>query len=108
LNDIIIKIEIFFYYNKKNLFDKIQAKFWYEKAANNVNIIAKDFLKKNYVRKLKVDINKFKLYKVFFLKKLSQCGLYYFGKMLLITNNEKSFIILRKQQKMAVNSHNLI
>ncbi|GET01068.1 Sel1 repeat family protein [Rhizophagus clarus] len=79
--------------------NKIQAKFWYEKAANNGNIIAKNFLKEYYNKKTKVRVNKskeFKFYEVFFLKNLCQRGLYYLGKMILKTNYEKSFYYFQK------------
>ncbi|RGB38822.1 hypothetical protein C1646_755227 [Rhizophagus diaphanus] len=54
--------------------DKIQAKYWHEKAEDNGNIIAKNILKKY----------------------LSQLGLYSVGKILLKANYEKSFHYLQK------------
>ncbi|GES76006.1 kinase-like domain-containing protein [Rhizophagus clarus] len=79
--------------------DKMQAKCWYEKATNNVNIIAKKILKKYYNIKMRVEMDKSKKnksYKILFHKSLSQLGLYYVGKLLLKSNYEKSFYYFQK------------
>ncbi|GBC03722.1 hypothetical protein RclHR1_05290010 [Rhizophagus clarus] len=79
--------------------DKIQAKYWYEKAANKGNIIAKSVLKMNYNRKTRIEIensSKHKLYKILFFKNLSQLEIYYVGKLLLKSNYKKSFYYLQK------------
>ena len=64
--------------------NKIQAKYWYEKATNNGNIVAKNILKKYYNKKIKVNeidkSKKIKLFKILFSNKLNQLGLYCIGK----------------------------
>ncbi|CAB4400765.1 unnamed protein product [Rhizophagus irregularis] len=79
--------------------DKIQAKYWYEKAGDNGNIIATNILKKYYDKKIRIETEntkKRKLYKILFFRNLSQLGLYCVGKILLKANYEKSFHYLQK------------
>ncbi|PKY22867.1 kinase-like protein [Rhizophagus irregularis] len=99
ISDAQLRLGDCYYYGIGTKIDKIQAKCWYEKATNNGNIIAKNILKRNYNMKTGVEIDKskkIKFYKILFNKNLSQLGSYYFGKLLLKTNYEKSFYYFQK------------
>ncbi|UZO08236.1 uncharacterized protein OCT59_028494 [Rhizophagus irregularis] len=99
ISDAQLRLGDCYYYGIGTKIDKIQAKCWYEKATNNGNIIAKNILKRNYNIKSYAEMDKskkIKFYKILFNKSLSQLGFYYFGKLLLKTNYEKSFYYFQK------------
>ncbi|PKY57744.1 kinase-like protein [Rhizophagus irregularis] len=93
-----LKLGDCFYNGIGTKLDITQAKYWYEKAANNGSIIAKNNLKEYYNEKIRFEIDKHKFYykMIFSAKRLTQFGLYYIGKILLKTNYEKSFYYLQK------------
>ncbi|PKC66208.1 hypothetical protein RhiirA1_460010 [Rhizophagus irregularis] len=99
ISDAQLRLGDCYYYGIGTKIDKIQAKCWYEKATNNGNIIAKNILKRNYNIKTGIEMDKskkIKFYKILFNKSLSRLGFYYFGKLLLKTNYEKSFYYFQK------------
>ncbi len=92
--------------------DKEQAFCWYKKAFINGNIIAKDILKQNYNKKIKIGKNKNKatqLQKILNLKGLIQLGLYFIGKLLIKASYEKAFYYFQKaaENGYKVAQHNL-
>ncbi|PKY35441.1 HCP-like protein, partial [Rhizophagus irregularis] len=94
-----LKLGDCFYNGIGTKLDITQAKYWYENAAINGNIVAKNNLKNYYNERVKFEIDihkKIRLYKMLFSKRLSQLRLYCTGKLLLKTNYEKSFYYLQK------------
>ncbi|RIA90633.1 hypothetical protein C1645_823079, partial [Glomus cerebriforme] len=80
-----------FYHGIGIKIDEVQAKFWYEEAIKNGNIVAKDIIKKYNNKRIKVEQNKIrdiKLQNRLSFRGLSQFGLNYFVTK-FTTNNHK-------------------
>ncbi|GBC29116.2 Sel1 repeat protein [Rhizophagus irregularis DAOM 181602=DAOM 197198] len=96
-----LKLGDCFYNGIGTKLDITQAKYWYEKAANNGSIIAKNNLKDYYNEKIRFEIDKHKKIKfyykmIFSIKRLTQFGLYHINKIFLKTNYDKSVYYLQK------------
>src|SRR5437016_1349595 len=78
-----IKLGNCFYYGFETKIDKVQALCWFEKAANNGNIITKHILEQNYNKKLNAKKDKsikIKIHKTIYFEGLRQIGInHYFG-----------------------------
>ncbi|GBB88365.1 hypothetical protein RclHR1_14930004 [Rhizophagus clarus] len=79
--------------------NKVQAYNWYEKAANNGNIIAKCILEQCYNIKISTKKNrnmKIKIHKKLYFKGLRMIGINYYNGTRIKQNYEKSFYYLQK------------
>ncbi len=85
--------------------DKEHALFWYTKAVNNGNIIAKYILKQNYNKKIDIKENKNKLHKTLYFEGLRQIGVNNYHGIGTKQNYNKAILYF---QKAAENGNKII